>query len=425
MSLSHSPQIVTTGLTSYVDVGNTQKSWFGAPSTNLITYSQDFTNAGWVKSSANVFATVGSAPDGTNTAFMLQDSGSAPGVVQHWVISSIFTTTANTVVTASVYLKAGTQAQARVLLYDGTLAWIGADAIDLTNGSAPTGISQNATLISHSLVAVGNGWFRYSVTGSLTTTSYRIIVNINYGGVAYTGTGLTSILMWGPQLELGSYATTYIPTTSAAVTRSTTQSLVDLTGLNTYTVVGNVVTNTDGTLGFNGTTGTYISTPPSSNVSFPTNIFTIEYWVYFNSIAAGQSHGIIGKGGSAWEYAIYTPTTGNLLYLYTWNTSGSNPVYGNQLTIGAANTWYHHCWVADGTSAYVYINGVLINSTSPKNGLSTMGTGSNNLTIGAGGDGSGFRYLNGKLGSVKTYNRALSATEVQQNFEAHRGRYGI
>ena len=69
---------------------------------------------------------------------------------------------------------------------------------------------------------------------------------------------------------------------------------------------------------------------------------------------------------------------------------------------------------------YIYINGVFAGSYP--------GTIANVPSAGAGfavGSHWGIRYANTKSGNVSFYNRALSAAEVQQNFNALRSRYGI
>jgi hypothetical protein len=81
MALVHSPSIVTSGLVFYYDMNNTQKSWKGAPATNLIPYSQDYGSNGnfmsnwtgnlfsnWINS---VVTTGYQAPDGNYTANLI------------------------------------------------------------------------------------------------------------------------------------------------------------------------------------------------------------------------------------------------------------------------------------------------------------------------------------------------------------------
>jgi hypothetical protein len=153
-------------------------------------------------------------------------------------------------------------------------------------------------------------------------------------------------------------------------------------------------------------------------LSFPDNIFTFDVWVYFNDNTS--NHGILARRGS-WEYSIHS--TGNSLTLYTWSLSGALGIYNNISYTYAAATWYNLCWTADGTTVRLYVNGVF--NTSNTKTANSFGVGTAPLTLGAAGDAGGLRYLNGKLSKVKIYNKGLSATEVKQNFEAHRYIYGI
>ena len=77
---------------------------------------------------------------------------------------------------------------------------------------------------------VGNGWFRFRVTGTNTSTAttFRIRINITNGnGSNYNASGIHSVYMWGPQLEAGAYATSYIPTTGSQVTRASELARID------------------------------------------------------------------------------------------------------------------------------------------------------------------------------------------------------
>ena len=92
------------------------------------------------------------------------------------------------------------------------------------------------------------------------------------------------------------------------------------------------------------------------------------------------------------------------------------------------NTWVYLCWRREGTGIYGYLNGVeQFNATTGN----TFGYGYNNSTavsrinkIGAYSGGTSYN-LNGKLGPVHMYNRALTQSEITQNFNALRGRFGI
>ena len=97
-------------------------------------------------------------------------------------------------------------------------------------------------------------------------------------------------------------------------------------------------------------------------------------------------------------------------------------------TSGNDNTYRYVVGIRDGNNLRLYINGVE-DSNSP---TSITGYGSldstDPLLIGAGTAGAGGspgNYLNGSVGSIHIYNRALSANEVLHNYNALKGRFGL
>ena len=83
-------------------------------------------------------------------------------------------------------------------------------------------------------------------------------------------------------------------------------------------------------------------------------------------------------------------------------------------------TWHHIVGSNDTVTSKLYIDGVLNNSVSQV-GLATV---QSNISIGY-WQSAATRYLNGNIAQVSIYNRALTASEIQQNFNALRGRFGI
>ena len=193
----------------------------------------------------------------------------------------------------------------------------------------------------------------------------------------------------------------------------------DLSGNgNNGTLVNGPTFNSDnnGFLGFDFTNDV-VEISDANSLSFIDNIFTFNFWVNFNAVNVTQ--GVIGKRG--WEYSIHT-TGSNILYFYCWNTSGSI-VYVLSSTI-EENKWYNFVFTADGTTSYLYRNGLFIGSGA-KSG-NNMGNTTAILTVGRGGQSStGNAFLNGKISSVMFYSSFFNLQEVQQNFQALRGRYGI
>lgn len=178
--------------------------------TNLLTYSEQFDNAAWAKARSTVTANVGSvtAPDGSNYADKLVED-TANNL--HVAYQSC-TVTSGQIYTFSIYLKAGERTK---LFLNLSVAFPGASdvAFDLVAG--------NASGITNTINPVGNGWYRCSITATANATG---AANVNLycytTAVSYTGDGTSGLYIWGAQLETGSVATSYIPTTTAQVTRA-------------------------------------------------------------------------------------------------------------------------------------------------------------------------------------------------------------
>jgi len=112
--------------------------------------------------------------------------------------------------TYSAYFKSGTRTQVQMQIYSDDTD---VDSVfDLSTGTIVYGATST-------IVSVGNGWYRCSVTGTVGSTS---AITFAYpavnGSYSYTHTnGATGIYIWGAQLSVGPYALDYTPTTSAAV----------------------------------------------------------------------------------------------------------------------------------------------------------------------------------------------------------------
>jgi len=86
----------------------------------------------------------------------------------------------------------------------------------------------------------------------------------------------------------------------------------------------------------------------------------------------------------------------------------------------ATNTWYNVVVTWDGTTANGYLNGQFVTTLA----VGTASNQTNTFTIGATASGAQDPF-EGKISQTLVYNRALTASEVTQNYNAHRGRYGI
>ena len=187
--------------------------------TNLATYSQDFTDAGWTKSSTVVVADkVG--PDGViNSATTMTDNGSGGGAACSF--SKAYAVSTSTVYTWSIYLKEDQLSWAAIETSGFTSPATGSTYFNLTDGTIGTSPSDHNATIEN----VGNGWYRCAINFTTDAVDTIGIMRVYLADADNDSTvdrdGTSSILIYGAQLEAGSTPSSYIPTNSGTtVTRA-------------------------------------------------------------------------------------------------------------------------------------------------------------------------------------------------------------
>jgi hypothetical protein len=208
--------------------------------TNLLLNSNSF--IAWTEniSVRTLDSATSTSPVGTFTASLLSmTSATSSGLF-------LFPTVVNgTTYTFSGFFKA---------VSGSPILTIGAQA-NPTNGfvtfNTATGVitAAQAGVISSSVVNYGNGWYRVTVTVTATSTTIGIVV--------YNATGsAASVYIWGAQLEAGAFATSYIPTAAASVTRNADVAFVATSQFPYSATEGSIVANAStlaGALGSNNT----------------------------------------------------------------------------------------------------------------------------------------------------------------------------
>lgn len=183
-------------------------------STNLVSYSEQFDNATWNKYLGTVTADTAISPDGTQNADLIYPSstGSLAGQLFRQISSGI---SSGNVVTVSAFVKASGKNFAYLSQIENSFS---PDAyFNLTTG-AITNISSGVTA---SMTQLTNGWWRISITSTAGAGSYYAVIGStdSAGNITNTASGTNGILVYGYQVEVSSYPTSYIPTTSSSATR--------------------------------------------------------------------------------------------------------------------------------------------------------------------------------------------------------------
>lgn len=404
MSFNYSPRVVNdSSLVMYLDAANT-KSLADVPSRNLFRYSEDFTST-WVQNFSTISSSTILAPFGSSYGSTLFATSGFSNLGQTIIVPiGIYTT--------SYYVKYINQQFITIVHQGDPYAPV---TFDLINGTKGTIGGTSGFGVGASITSVSNGWYRISLTVNVTTSDFALSPLLWFG--LYNGTNNvgSQVYVWGAQLESGYVATTYIPTTTVGVSRIPTWADISKGGNN-------------GTL----TSGlTYNYSNGGSLVFDP----TISGYTRVNSTILNDSGGTI----NAWCKPLDVPPSGftgyifaafgtnqDRFYLYhtnngTLGVSRGNPQVSSGTVAKPLNAWYNLTLIWTNTSISGYLNGVQFGVTTPYSGSGTV----TEFIIGGYRFPLGDQGFNGYISQVSIYNRPLLSSEVLQNYNAVKGRFGL
>ena len=381
--MQYGPKIVTDGLILDLDAADINSyspnvlpnptdifAWCGAASANNCTLSRDTT----------ITRQYGSIP------LKMVISGNDPYIASYnsptWNLSAAATGQTWTV---SVYVKASVATN------------VEGPVIFECNSSGTYLVATSAGSIS-----VTTSWTRisYSRTFSNASTAY---IQTRLVGTPTGGSGIT--IWWdGLQVERASAATTFNPYYYGdAIWRDFSGN-----GRNATLINKPLFSNTNkGILTFDGSTQ-YAAT---SSMALSYYTFSMECLVKYNSLSGNQG--------------LFTYNGANVINLWKgsglgmrWevNTSSQAITGANDLATGV---WYHFVGVYNGSQGILYRNGIVYA------GPTTLTSHISDSTTFEVGRYNGAGNTNGSISVARFYNRALTATEVSQNYNTTKARFGL
>lgn len=362
MSCNAGPDIAESGLIFHFNMANTQKSWKGAPTTNLLS-------------------------NPTNEVI-----GTTSEFVQYANLAPIFDTYGLQPYSLSLDLKAAKAGP--VLVY-------------MQNGS-----TTRYSFVNQSVSATTD-YQRFTfnnLTPAISTISDTAATLAFYGTY---GSGVIPSIK-NVRVEFGPVATSFVNTA-----RSQTQAILDLTG--NYVITANsLVYNSDNTFSFNGTSNyitTYNTTILGSQTFAAWAVVTgspnsLAGIITQHNYASNANFGINYVGGNKLAASIgYTNGTREYQTKTTTYTVSLNVPFFVVLVYNS-----------DENKIYWYINGQPDSSYALS---ATPNLTSWPICSGRWDAGYNSYYFAGKVYASQIYNRALSQAEITQNFNALRGRFGI
>ena len=332
--------------------------------TNEVRYSEQFDDdAYWTKSNTTITPNNTVAPDGTQSADLLYTTTNGVASTSRGIGS-----VSSTPYTTSVYLKSAGFTWAFVYGAQGNVKAY----FNLITGVVGT-VDAGATA---AISSAGNGWYKCSVTQTVTYRYFAVGPADADGSNTSTSSGTSGIYAWGAQVEAGSFPTSYLPTTSSAVTRA-----ADVAS----------ITGTNFTSWYNPTAGSFYVQESSRNNALD------KFYIFISNGANNDRLWISKDSVNRHTFRVYDSTNG----LQVVSASAILPS-----SSGLVSSKFVGSYLSGDSNSV--LNGIL-SGASVNNAF--IRSGSNSAYLGRSG-GSG--YLNGHISRLAYYPYRLSDTILQE-----------
>ena len=459
MALQYSPKIVTDSLVMCLDpshnksyptdlpVKNGLALWLDAADDSTFSYSSGTLVSQWRDKSGSNFhasqATVGSQPsrstfqnsrktvnfDGTN------DTVTIPSFVSNSEMSIFVVSNCGT----SMFIEQSIDTN----FYDGfAISGIGT-AMFIIRRSSITSYTFNTNWLSggYSVASAVNSTgldlltYKNGTQQTIISDGRNSITNSYATNTLYIGSRAASSL-WssGPIAEIIIYNRKVTDTERNSIhtylgqkwgISNTDRSIVDLSGFDDNGLLGNgTVANmplydyyNKGAFKFNSANNNYIKV--GTNSSLQLNTLTIS--AFFKTINNAQSVQFIGGFGNTGAFGYFLAMANSPIMF-----SVGNGTTGNQLSSGITpnnDQIYHVVGTYDGVTQKIYVDGVLKNSATVVTGNLSYSGLTDGFLLGQAQSLDAGRYMSGNIYAMQVYNKALSAAEVLQNYEAQKSKF--
>ena len=396
------------------DFGN--RACYDRTNQNLVPYSQgDGWVSNWTNDGATILSTTERSPVGTNDAVKFTGTGFSTNVSMTSGKTYAWSLYVKVVDAAGDNIKVGHSASQ----YGSSGNFSANIRYNLSDWSKEYQASGDASYI-YDVVSVGDGWYRIggkAYKGDTNQGKFEIYTDNN-----------ATVIIWGPQLEewenlaafgsLPPKASRYFGTTGTTVNNvpTTVKNLSSSSYTNTLPTEWVFDINS-----FQANTGVLVCDPVIPHQTSNTTGYAWEVWVKINSFGLASEAYVFrayasGDSVTAGAYFMQSGSLAGKLFLQASNNTSSGP---NNLAMPdgiSEGVWSH--FVVTGTHNgiyYQYYNGNAVGAYAANANFVPQQI----ARIGSGGS------TDMSFGEVRCYDRALSAAEVSQNFNATRAKYGV